>query len=165
MPSGLVYLRPKPIVFYRIEADAGEGSEAAWTKLRKWCAGTQFLREAKLGYGIVYHGKNQAGEARTIYEAGIELPTADYRTSTHALGVKMLPSGPYFRQRYVGGFSAIERQTLQLRENELKHKQFEHDETRPAVEAFLLNPCNSGPPTMKVDLLIPIALAENAKAA
>lgn len=163
MHTKLVYLRPKPVAYVRVEGHASTASDLAWQKLYDWCRETQMSDLISTGYGMVSSPPRSKDRDMSVYEAAIEIPFQDFQPNQYGLAVRQLPGGAYLRRRTSGGLDTVPRATTMHGQRPTVDDGLELDTTRPVIEIFLSNPWASDR-EQKMELLLPISVAARSAA-
>lgn len=164
MPANLVYLRPKPVAYVRIEDDAGSAPGQAWTRLHDWCRRAQLIDTVRSGYGIASQSKRGIASQRCVYDAAIDLPVESFRGDCHGLAVRQLPGGAYLRQRLTGVRGAIPSAIAMIAQRPAVDAGLELDVTRPVIEIFTSTPWTDSRDEITLELLLPISAAVRSAA-
>ena len=164
MSTSLVYLRPKPVAYVRVEGVSHEVAELAWRKLQDWCRETQMSGLIKTSYGIAAPCHRAKVANKCAYEAAIEIPFADFKASDHGLAIRQLPGGAYLRRRHCGSRSSMPSALDMIANKPAVDEGLALDPTRPFIEIFLSNPWDTNEQDVTMELLLPISVASRSAA-
>lgn len=160
MSPRLVYLRPQPVAYVRVEVREQKAIATAWDRLRAWCAQTPFSETIQVAYGLTLPARQGAKTQFPTFEAAIKVPFADPREHTRGLSIKQIPGGAYVRKRHAGDAGDAATAMEDLRAKWTTDRGIELDLTRPDVAVYLGENCLKPELAHKVDLLLPVKMNE-----
>mgnify|MGYP000341899179 CR=1 FL=1 len=164
--AGLVYLRPVPVVYFRVQGPYSTSVNMAWTSMLHWLDTFGLRKSAGRGYGLARDNPRVVGHEKCRYDACVELPSELDPSALETVHTQRLPGGAYARQRHVGQYEQIRDVVVQMRDTWAPNAGLTIDARRPIVTIFLCDPATVGPDQLKADVCIPVsAAADNGRSA
>lgn len=154
--AGLVYLRPVPVVFFRVQGPYATSVNAAWGQMFDWLEKHDLRSTAGRGYGLARDNPRVVGHDKCRYDACVEIPADLSPAALEAVMTQRLPGGAYARQRHVGQFESIRDVIVEMRDNWAPTAGLSIDLKRPIVTIYLTDPANVDPTQLKADVCMPV---------
>lgn len=157
MRIGLVYLRPRRVVYVRRTGPTGVASAEAWAVMLDWVK-RQGMRQ-KLGcvYGLVARDQEQIDSKTCRYDACIEIPDGFEHIRTDGVSTQMLPGGAFARVRHVGPYDHVRNAIVNVRDKWIgTEPQLALDRRRPLLIAFLDDPERRESAKLRCDVCVPV---------
>lgn len=156
MSTGIVYLRPAPVLYVRVRGVLATASMQAWTKLLGWAQSQGVRHDIARAYGLVRDHAAVSGEIEGRYDACIEA-THDLAEDPDAgIGLQVLPGGAYIRHRHTTGSTSIGPQLQWLCQEWAPGRGVGVDGNRPLLEAYLCDPIDPHAGKLRLDLCVPV---------
>ena len=162
MATGLVYLRPKRVVFYRVYGPYSESAPKAWEFVLDWIERMGIVDEVTCGYGLLRDNPAQFASQKRRYEACIELPVSLVGRDIGEMRFQELPGGAYARQRHVGPKIGLSDAIRDLRDNWVGKNFLDVDPRRPLIEIGLDHPSFVAPEKLRTDVCVPVMVRQDA---
>jgi DNA gyrase inhibitor GyrI len=165
MSTGIVYLRPAPVLFVRVRGVLSSASEQAWSTLLGWADAKGARAEIVRSYGLVrdHAGATSGGEAR--YDACIEAPADLTEDPAAGIGMQMLPGGAYVRHRHTEGHERIPSAFHWLCNEWATSRNMGIDTGRPMLEVFMNDPLKPANGKLRMDLCVPVSASAGRRVA
>ncbi len=163
MPTGLVYLRPKRVVFYRVYGPYSESAPKAWEFVFDWIARMGIVDEVACGYGLLRDNPAQFACQKRRYDACFELPVSLVGRDIGELRFQELPGGVYARQRHLGPAVGLPDVIRDLRDNWVGNNFLDVDPRRPLIEIGLDHPRVVVPDKLRTDVCVPVMVRQDAE--
>lgn len=160
--AGLVYLRPVPVVFFRLQGPYATTVSAAWDKMFSWLDTHGLRKTAGRGYGLARDNPRIVGHDKCRYDACVEVPADLDPMALEKILTQRLPGGAYARQRHVGQFESIREVVVQMRDNWAPTAGLSIDSRRPIVTIYLADPASVDPSQLKADVCIPVSVSADS---
>ena len=165
MSTGIVYLRPSPVLFVRMRGLAQSASTQAWTKLLAWAEAKGARGEIVRAYGLLRDHAGATGTAECRYDACIEAPADLVEDLAAGVGMQMLPGGAYVRHRHTEGRDKVAPALQWLCSEWAPGRNMSIDVARPMLEIYLCDPLKPANGRMRMDLCVPVSAASNRRVA
>ncbi len=156
MSTGIVYLRPAPVLFVRVRGVLSAASLQAWAKLLGWADAKGVRHDISRAYGLVRDHAAVAGENEGRYDACIEAAGDLAEDHDAGIGLQVLPGGAYVRHRHTQGSATIAPQMHWLCNEWAPGRGVTVDGNRPLLEAYLTDPLDPKSGKLRLDLCVPI---------
>lgn len=164
--AGLVYLRPVPVVYFRVQGPYATTVSAAWASMFDWLGKHGLRKSAGRGYGLARDNPRVVGHDKCRYDACIEMPVDIDPAALESVLTQRLPGGAYARQRHVGHYEQVRDVIVQMRDNWAPTAGLSIDSRRPIVTIYLSDPADVGPGQLKADVCLPVSVgADNGRSA
>lgn len=156
MSTGIVYLRPAPVLFVRARGTLFAASLQAWSTLLGWAEDKGARRGITRAYGLVRDHAGMSGEIEGRYDACIAAATDLDEDPAAGIGLQMLPGGAYARHRHTEGSDHVAPKFQWLCQEWTPGRNLTVDSGRPMLEVYLNDPLEPGPGRMRIDLCVPV---------
>ncbi len=160
--AGLVYLRPVPVVFFRVQGPYATSVNAAWTRMFQWLDKHGLRNTAGRGYGLARDNPRTVEPSRCRYDACVEVPPDVDPALLDELSMQKLPGGAYARQRHVGDLTRIRDVIVEMRDTWAPTAGLAIDPRRPIVTIYLSDPAGTDTEKLKADVCLPIGAASDS---
>ncbi len=157
--TGLVYLRPISVIFFRAEGPYRTSSAEAWSNMLRWLDSHGLRARTPRGYGLSRDNPRIVPAEKCRYDACIELPTDIDVSRLGHFEIQKLPGGAYARQRHVGCYSNIRTELSEMRDRWAPQQGLALDARRPLVTIFLNDPKHTPEEQLKADVCLPVMAA------
>ena len=165
MSTGIVYLRPAPVLFVRARGLVSAASAEAWDKLLGWAESKGVRGEIVRSYGLLrdHAGATESVEGR--YDACIEAPADLTEDNANGVGMQMLPGGAYVRHRHSEGREGIAPTLQWICQEWAPGRNMGVDAGRPMLEVYLSDPLTPANGKLRMDLCVPVSIAVGRRVA
>lgn len=165
MSTGIVYLRPAPVLFVRARGPLVTASQQAWSALLAWAESRNARREIVRAYGMLrdHAGAMAGGECR--YDACVEAPADLIEDTAAGVGLQMLPGGAYVRHKHTEGSEAIPRALTWICQEWAPGRNMAADAGRPMLEVYLTDPLQPANGKLRMDLCVPVSASTQRRVA
>ena len=157
MANGLVYLRPKRVVYQSAFGPFRHSARAAWGSMIAWMNENGIRREVTSGYGLALYCPENEDSKKQRYEACIELPPSIAPEDTRGVRFQELPGGAYVRRRHVGSVELLGDAIRELRGQFASAHGLSIDPRRPLVEIYINDATKVPSKDIRVDLCLPVS--------
>jgi len=159
---GVVYIRPRPLVYVRATGPYRDASRRAWDKLRDWLHRTRSAGQVTCGYGLAHDDLETIEPALCRYDACVE-PPEGVSLALAEIGSRMLPGGSYARSRHTGTVDTMKATIVRMRDEWLPTQpQLVLDRQRPFLFIYLTAPIRPADRSSASDLRIDVCLPVEA---
>lgn len=165
MSTGIVYLRPAPVLFVRVRGLLPAASQQAWETLLGWADSKGVRAEITRAYGMVRDHAGVLANAEARYDACIEAPADLIEDESAGVGMQMLPGGAYIRHRHTEGRERIAAAMDKLCNEWAPGRNMSVDTGRPMLEVYLNDPLKATAGKVRMDLCLPISSAAQRRVA
>lgn len=165
MSTGIVYLRPSPILFVRVRGLVQTASTEAWSKLLGWAEAKGARGEIVRAYGLLRDHAGATGTADCRYDACIEAPADLTDDAAAGVGMQMLPGGAYVRHRHTEGREKVGAALQWLCSEWAPSRNMGVDVARPMLEVYLNDPLKPANGRMRMDLCVPVSAMASRRVA
>lgn len=165
MSTGIVYLRPSPVLFVRARGLIASSSTEAWQRLLSWAEGKGVRGEITRAYGLVRDHGGAIGSAECRYDACMEVPAEVMEDNAAGVGMQMLPGGAYVRHRHTEGREKMQPSLLWLCNEWAPARNMGVDPGRPMLEVYLSDPLKPANGRLRMDLCVPVVSAASRRVA
>lgn len=156
---GMVYLRPVPVVFFRVQGPYATSVTEAWVLLFDWLQTHRLRKSAGRGYGLLHDNPNIVGHDQCRYDACIEMTEDMSPAAIEQISTQRLSGGAYCRRRHVGPYDGIRNVIVGVRDGWVPSAGLSIDPRRPIVTIYLNDPACVAPSELKADICVPVATA------
>lgn len=157
MRAGLVYLRPKQVVFVRSTGPYAVSSLAAWSGMLSWIDRHNLTRDAGCGYGLQVDDPNATSPQHCRYDACITLPDGFIAPRDDTLPFQTLPGGAFARIRHVGPYDTARTSIARVRDQWLSGQpHLLADRRRPLLTIYLDHPNRREAGSLRCDVCVPV---------
>jgi len=164
MSTGIVYLRPVPVLFVRTRGPLLVASRDAWEKLLGWAETKGLRNEVARTYGLIRDHRAAISMGDTRYDACMEVSPDASEDTAAGIGMQMLPGGAHARQRHTGGAEMLGSAFRHLCEEWAPGRGISTDSSRPLLEVFLSDPIQSAG-RLRLDLCVPVTVCAHRQVA
>lgn len=165
MSTGIVYLRPSPVLFVRVRAPLQEASAEAWAKLLGWAEAKGARGEIVRAYGLLRDHSGASGTAECRYDACIEAPADLTEDLAAGIAMQMLPGGAYVRHRHTEGREKIAPALQWLCNEWAPGRNMGVDVGRPMLEVYLNDPLKPANGRLRMDVCVPVSAMASRRVA
>ncbi|MFN0220079.1 MAG: GyrI-like domain-containing protein [Hyphomicrobium sp.] len=159
MKSGMVYLRPARMVYVRIMGPYEQSIPEAWEKLFAWVAKNDLNSPVGRGYGLSHDNPSNTSVEKLRYDACLQLTPLYEERAQRELSVMTLPSGPYLRHKYTGGYEGIYGMVSGAHDAIEVPPELKHDARRPVVTIYLDDPARAVDGDLRAEICLPVSVA------
>jgi len=155
--AGVVYLRPKQVVFVRSTGPYAVSSVAAWDAMLAWINRHNLTREVTCGYGLALDHSGSTRPEDFRYDACIALPDGFIAPREDALPFETLPGGAFARIRHTGRYETVGSSITLIRDQWLSAQpHLLIDRRRPMMTIYLGHPTLQDVERLRCDVCIPV---------
>lgn len=165
MSTGIVYLRPAPVLFVRARGPLPQVSLGAWDKLLGWASQKNARSEIVRFYGLMRDHAGTGGPAESRYDACFEAPPDLTEDDANGIGMQMLPGGAYVRHRHTEGREGIGSALDWICREWAPSRGVGVDAGRPMLEAYLTDPLMPAGGRLRMDLCVPVSAVSSRRVA
>lgn len=153
MSTGIVYLRPSPVLFVRTRGPLVTASAQAWTQLLDWLQARGVRGEVSKAYGLM---RDAAGSQDGRYDACVDVPMGVVEDAAAGVGLQMLPGGAYVRHRHTDGVERTADVLNWMSMDWAPKRGMSADAGRPTLEVYLCDPLKPASGKVRMDLCLPV---------
>ncbi|MDX2288312.1 MAG: GyrI-like domain-containing protein [Hyphomicrobiaceae bacterium] len=166
LPSGFVYLRALRVGAISVSGPLRTAAPAAWSQMCSWLERRNARHDVKVGYGLCWpEDGGEACDEQVRYDASIELPAGITEQDARDLTFQTLPGGAYARERYKGSLCGVATTLATLRTHCLPERGLAADPHRPVITVFPDTVRLGQTDSLRVDILMPVAVANFGRSA
>lgn len=157
MRVGLVYLRPKQVVFIRTTGPYRSSSLLAWAAMADWLDRHGLRAHMPCGYGLAQDDPQTVAAELCRYDACIELPAGVQIPRDDGLPIQTLPGGAFARVRHVGPYRSVRTSITRVRDDWMPLQSgLLHDRRRPLLTIYLDDPRTKDLAKLRCDVCLPV---------
>lgn len=157
MRAGLVYLRPKQVVFVRSTGPYAASSVDAWDKMLAWIDRHNLTRDIGCGYGLALDHPGSTVPEDCRYDACITLPDGFIAPRDDSLPFETLPGGAFARIRHTGSYETVRSSITLVRDQWLSSQpHLLADRRRPLMTIYLGHPKLLDVESLRCDVCVPV---------
>ncbi len=162
MSTGIVYLRPSPVLFVRARGPLATASAQAWDQLLGWLSQKGVRSEVTKAYGLL---RDRADAQDGRYDACVEVPTGVVEETAAGVGLQMLPGGAFIRHRHAEGLDRVGPVLQWMASEWAPSRGMSLDVGRPMLEVYLCDPLKPAGGKLRMDLCLPVTAASQRRVA
>lgn len=157
MRIGLVYLRPRQVVYVRRSGLYRTSSAQAWAEMFAWLARHKLREHVTCSYGLAVDHPGLVAPQSCRYDACIEIPEGFANVRTDGLSFQTLPGGAFARIRHVGPYGDLRPAIVSIRDEWLPTQpRLGLDRRRPLLIIYLDDPERREGAKLRADICIPV---------
>jgi AraC family transcriptional regulator len=165
MSTGIVYLRPAPVLFVRARGILPAVSTAAWAKLLGWAESKGARGDIVRAYGMVRDHAGALDGSECRYDACIEAPADLTEDGATGITLQMLPGGAYVRHKHTEGSDRIAPALTWICQEWAPSRNMVVDSGRPMLEIYLTDPLQPANGKLRMDLCVPVSASAQRRVA
>ena len=165
MSTGIVYLRPAPVLFVRARGPLPRASLEAWGKLLGWADAKNARSEIVRFYGLLRDHTATSAPLECRYDACFEAPADLIEDNAAGVGMQMLPGGAYVRHRHAEGRETIASALDWICKEWAPSRSMGVDAGRPMLEVYLSDPLDPANGRLRMDLCVPVSAIASRRVA
>jgi len=162
--TGIVYLRPTPLLYVRASGTRAQAGHEAWSRLLQWIDIRGFSGEIQRKFGLMRDDVDTIASGQTRYEACVEAPQGLIEDPAEGVGMMILPGGPYVRHRHTTGRDEITKTLRWLTGEWAASRSMDVDKSRPMIEAYTCDPLADAA-RLRLDVCVPVQIGSNRRSA
>jgi AraC family transcriptional regulator len=162
--TGIVHLRPLAVAYVRRIGPYSRTVGEAWDHLLAWVDRRGARGLITRGFGLIRDNSRLVAPEKLRYDACVELVEGLDEDIPGGVGVQLLPSGAFMRQRHRGGYGGIGPAISRLATEEATRRNLAVDTGRPLIAIYLDDPAKTPEARLRTEICLPVTARQRRAA-